>query len=67
MRIMEGVTSTFKEGLILFYTLVRWLALAQHRSDPYAGFHSGVPLPNRQDVSKHLGLEEDEEPVQRDE
>ena len=22
MRIMEGVTSTFKEGLILFYTLV---------------------------------------------
>ena len=66
---MEGVTSTFKEGLILFYTLVSGDKSIGTTDMIFSmtGFHPCLPLPGDQDVPKHLGLEKDEEPVRRDE
>ena len=63
MRIMESVTSTFKEGLILFYTLVGLHEGKQITFSPLSGFHPSVPLPGGQDVPKYLRLEEDEDSV----
>ena len=65
MRIMESVTSTFKEGLILFYTLVGLHESFKETNylSPLSGFHPSVPLPGGQDVPKYLRLEEDEDSV----
>ena len=64
---MKAVTNTFKEGLTFYYTNVS-KKLLQDSNDHFSmsGFDPRFPLSSDQDVSKHLGLEEDEEAMRGD-